>query len=68
MNTREAELFEHHLNVCIKQLSLALLVAKKSCSADEFLEIKDMIGDLIARVDTLCKKKSASSAAKLIDD
>jgi hypothetical protein len=57
MKNQETERFEQHINVCIKELSLALLVAKQGCSADEFLEIKRTIGDLIARADALCPKK-----------
>jgi len=57
MKIEETERFEQHLNVCIKELSLALLLAKRGCDATEFLEIKRTIGDLIAKADALCSKR-----------
>jgi hypothetical protein len=57
MKIHEAKRFEQHMNDCIKELSSALLVAEQGCAADEFIEIRKTIGDIIARVDTLLHDK-----------
>jgi hypothetical protein len=57
MNIHEAERFEQHINDCIRELSSALLVAQQGCAADEFIEIRKTIGDIIARADTLLHDK-----------
>jgi hypothetical protein len=45
------------VNDCIRELSSALLVAEQGCAADELIEIRRTIGDIIARVDTLLYDK-----------
>jgi hypothetical protein len=57
MKIPEAKRFEQHMEDCIRELSSALLVAQQSSSADEFLEIKRTIGDIIASVDALLHDK-----------
>jgi hypothetical protein len=53
MDIESASHFKARLEEAVKALSEALLVAEAGCSADEFLEIRKSIGDLIARVDGL---------------
>ena len=58
MNIHEAKRFEQHMNDCSRELSSALLVAQEGCAADEFIEIRKTIGDIIARADTLLHNKN----------
>jgi hypothetical protein len=53
VDIESANRFKACLEDAVKGLSEALLVAEAGCSADEFLEIRTLIGDLIARVDGL---------------
>ena len=48
-----AKAFEMRLNAAVAELSSALLIAQKACSADEFLHIRKPIGHLIADLDAL---------------
>jgi hypothetical protein len=51
MDIETAKRFHAHAEEAIKQLNLALILAQDKGSNDEFLAIRKLMGDIIARVD-----------------
>jgi hypothetical protein len=53
MDVESAKAFKARMEVVVSELSTALLIAEKGCSADELQGVKRSIGRLIADVDEL---------------
>jgi hypothetical protein len=53
MDTESATRFKKHMDEVVKELSSALIVAQGSCTTKEFLNVRKLVGDIIARVDGL---------------
>jgi hypothetical protein len=53
MDAKSAALFKKHTDIVVKELSLALILAKGACATDEFLRLRTSVGDIIARVDSM---------------
>ena len=53
MDAKSAAHFKKHTDLVVKELSLALMLAKGACAADEFLRLRTSVGDIIARVDNM---------------
>jgi hypothetical protein len=53
MDADSAKRFKFHLDDVAKHLTLALSVAKESCTEKEFLEVRKFAGDVLGHMDTL---------------
>jgi hypothetical protein len=53
MDAKSAARFKKHTDIVVKELSLALILAKGACATDEFLRLRTSVGDIIARVDSM---------------
>jgi hypothetical protein len=53
MDKASALRFRKHILHALGELSLALLVAQKACSEEEFIATRESIGDIVARIDNL---------------
>ncbi|MEH2491949.1 hypothetical protein [Bradyrhizobium sp. AZCC 2230] len=51
MDAKSAAQLKRHTDIVVKELTLALTLAKGACAADEFLRLRTSVGDIIARVD-----------------
>ncbi|MGY3450178.1 hypothetical protein [Bradyrhizobium sp. USDA 4353] len=58
MNPKSAAAFKQHVERSVEQLSLALTLAEEACEDEEFLRLKGMIGDVIARLDVMLQRVS----------
>ncbi|WP_244422329.1 hypothetical protein [Bradyrhizobium sp. ORS 285] len=59
MDAKSAAAFKQHVERSIEQLSLALTLADEACEDQEFLRLKGMIGDVIARLDAMLQCRRA---------
>jgi hypothetical protein len=55
MNKESANHIKTHVLSSIRELSSALLVAQGACSNDEFVLIREVVGDITARLDNLLR-------------
>jgi hypothetical protein len=53
MDIESAKAFKARLEGAVSELSAALLIAEKGCSAEDFRAVQESIGHLIADVDEL---------------
>jgi hypothetical protein len=67
MNKEAAIRFKTHAEAAIKELSSGLVAAETSSSDDELIPIKQSVGDLIARIDSLLVETIYSRYPELDD-
>ena len=65
MDIESAKAFKTRLEAAVAELSAALLIAQKACSADEFLRVRKPIGHLIAGVDALMHESVSADHPEL---
>jgi hypothetical protein len=53
MDTESATRFKKHMDGVVKELSSVLIVARGSCTTKELLNVRKLVGEIIARVDGL---------------
>ena len=56
MDQQSAKRFKTHISDAIGELSSAILVSQNASSNEEFIIVRQSVGDIIARVDNLLKE------------